>query len=223
MWSMLQRLCAVCILTLLILTGCASFPKEAPELSQQLGNRISAIHDANINLLHKYFADRRSQVDEFIVEEWVPEFAKEFFSGAKMEANWLEIVGSDNKNDRLEFIVRLGPKLQANINSKRLELIKPLDDAERLIERTLREEYQQALAINNTLTSFLISASKVDENRRRYLEMVGVTDQKLAVVIDKVDSGTSFLLDKAHMISNKEEKARKYLEQIKEATDKIQK
>ncbi len=218
------RLCISILLAgFLLLPACASIPKEAPELSVQLGNRISAIEDANLNLLHKYFDDRRSQVDKFIMEEWVPDFASEFFSDPKIESTWNEIVRSDNKRDRLEFVVRLGPKLQTKINSKRLELIKPLDDAERLLERTLREEYQQAKAINNTLTSFLVSASKVDENRNRYLNMIGITDHKVADIIETIDSGTSALADKANTIQEKEEKAKKYLDKIRIAVEKIKK
>lgn len=213
----------VLMIAFVFLQGCSTIPKEASELSVQLGNRVSAIEDANLNLLHKYFDEKRSRVDEFIIEKWVPDFAKEFFSDPKMEGVWNEIVSSGNKKDRLEFIVRLGPKLQAKINSKRFELIKPLDDAERLIERTLREEYQQAKAINNTLTSFLVSAVKVDENRQRYLDMVGVTDHKIADIINTVDSGISTLVDRARVIPDKEEQARKYLEQIKSVVEKIKK
>jgi hypothetical protein len=218
-----KTLSSAALVAALSLQGCATIPKEAPELSTQLGNRIAAIQTSHLHLLHKYFDERRSQVDDFIMKEWVPAFASEVFSEPSMEKVWLEIVRSDDKKDRLEFVVRLGPKLQAKINSERQELIKPLDDAERLIERTLSGEYDQAKAINNTLTSFLVSASRVDENRRRYLELVGVTDHKVADVIDKVDSSVSTLLDATKTVVDKEAKARDYLDQLKAALSKLQK
>ena len=205
------------------LPACVTLPKEAPELSMQLGNRISAIEEAHFTLLHKYFNDKRSKVDEFIMQEWVPEFTRQVTSDPNIERVWAEIVRTGNKNDQQEFLVRLSPKLQLKINSKRLELIKPLDDAERLLERTLHEEYQQARAINNSLTSFLVSAAKVDESRRRYMEMAGVTDQKMSMVIDKIDSGVGTLLSTAQNVADKEENTRKYLDQIKSVIETVKK
>lgn len=209
------------LMLLVVLSACATIPKEAPELSMEMGNRIAALEQAHLNLLHRFFDEKRKDVDAFILEEWVPEFAAEFFADPAIERIWLEIVRTDSKQDRLEFIVHLGPKLQTRINSKRLELIQPLDEAERLVERTLREEYQQARAINNSLTSFLVSAAKVDENRRRYLDMAGVSDQRIAEVIDSVDDGVGTLLDKAQQAAGKEEKARKYLDKIMSAVNKL--
>lgn len=51
---------------LVIYFGCASIPSEAPELSAELGNRISALEEATINLLHEYFEFKRKDVDNFI-------------------------------------------------------------------------------------------------------------------------------------------------------------
>ncbi len=205
------------------LPACVTLPKEAPELSMQLGNRISSIEEAHFTLLHKYFNDKRSKVDEFIMQEWVPEFTRQVTSDPNIERVWAEIVRTGNKNDQQEFLVRLSPKLQLKINSKRLELIKPLDDAERLLERALHEEYQQARAINNSLTSFLVSAAKVDESRRRYMEMAGVTDQKMSMVIDKIDSGVGTLLNTSQNVADKEENTRKYLDQIKSVIETVKK
>jgi hypothetical protein len=204
-----------------LLAGCATIPGEAPELSAELGNRISTLEEAHFNLLHKFFDEKRNQIDEFIEEEWVPEFAEQFFANPAIERAWAEIVRSGNKQDRLEFIVRLGPKLQSRINSKRMELIKPLEDAERLIEQHLRDEYQQSRAINNSITSFLASAAKVDENRRRYLEMVGVKDQQVANVVDKVDSAVGSLVDKARELPDKQKRVEKYLDKVSEVFGKL--
>ena len=176
------------LVVLLILVGCASIPPEAPELSAELGKRISAIEDSNITLLKRFFDQKRREVDKFIEEEWVPEFAEQFFSNQTISAAWNTIVREDDKQQRLMFLVKTGPKLQKKINEKRLELIQPLDDLERRIEKQIRDEYAQARAINNSITSFLVSSTEVVENRNRYLEMVGVTDDKIGKIIDKTDN-----------------------------------
>jgi len=184
----------VLFLHFLIFSGCATIPSEAPELSAELGKRISVIEKSNITLLHRFFDQKRKEVDKFIEEEWVPTFALEFFSNPTVSNAWNTIVSENDKNERLKFIVKSGPKLQAKINQKRLELIQPLDDLERRVEIKIRDEYIQARAINNTITSFLVSASKLTETRNRYLEMVGVTDETIGNIIDKTDDAVSDLL-----------------------------
>lgn len=205
------------------LSACVSIPKESADLSIELGKRISAIETAHLDLVNKYFDEKRNRIDEFVEKEWVPEFAAQFFSNQQIANLWDQIVSSGNKADRLEFIVTLGPKLQKNIISKRLELVKPIDDAERIIKQQLRDDYSQARAINNSVTSFLISAVKVKENQNRYMEMIGVKDQEMIEVIDQIDSAVEILLGKAEMVNDKTEKAQLYYREMKDAITKLKK
>lgn len=213
---------AIFIVSILIgLTACATVPKESADLSIELGKQISSIETAHLTLVAKYFDEKRNRVDEFIMKEWVPEFASNFFANEQIAQMWEMIVKSGNTTDRLEFIVTLGPKLQSSINAKRLELIKPLNDAERIIVREIRNGYDQAKAINNSITSFLVSSSKVSENQKRYLEMLGVKDEKIAEALDQVDSAVSSLLGKAEQASDKVEKANSYFEKLTSAMARI--
>jgi hypothetical protein len=216
----IHRFMALAI-TFFALSGCATIPSEAPTLSQELGNRISAIEEANITLLHKFFDQKRQQVDKFIEEEWVPTFAHEFFGSPKISAAWDTIVRENNKLERLKFIVLLGPKLQSKINNKRLELMRPLEDLERQIERNLGDEYNQARSINSTITSFLLSTSKIDENRKKYLEMIGVKDDQITKVIDQTDEICSELVSKADEAMDKVKAGEAFIEQIKELKSKL--
>jgi hypothetical protein len=205
----------------LIFLGCVTIPPEAPELSVELGNRISALEESNITLLHRYFDQKRNEVDRFIEQQWVPVFAEEFFSDPFISDAWDTIVTENNKSERLKFLIMTGPKLQAKINNKRLELIKPLDDLERRIEGELRNEYAQMRAINNALTSFLLSASKVTETRNRYLEMVKVTDKKIEKVINKTDNAVFDLLKKTRDVQDKTEAVEEYLDELRSIVDSI--
>jgi hypothetical protein len=174
-----------------LVASCVSIPQEAPELSAELGKRISAIQSSHINLLHKFMDEKRDQVDEFLMEEWVPLFAKEVFSEDIIKNTWMEVCTSGSEYDRLRFITMLGPKIQRKINNKRVELMKPLDDLELTIERTLRNEYAQAAAINNSITSFLASAAEVAEARDRYLNMLGIGQEKISNALDEADQAVS--------------------------------
>ena len=127
----------------------------------------------------------------------MPRFAQTVFGRADVAAEWQRIVASGSDADRLKFLVDAGPALQGQINQKRIELVAPLDELERRIRRSIESEYNEAAAINNTLTSFLVSAAEVTENRNRYLEAVGVTDDNVSGLIDGVDSAVTSLIANA--------------------------
>lgn len=218
---MLKITKAVSLAALLALTGCASIPSEAPELSAELGRQISAIESSNVTLLRRFFDHKRRDVDKFIENEWVPEFANQFFSNQTISNAWDSIVSENDKKQRLLFLVKTGPKLQKKINEKRLELIQPLDDLERRIETKIRGEYTQARAMNNSITSFLLSASKVAENRDRYLEMASVTDESLGELIDKTDDAVLSLLGQGNDAQDKVTRAEDFLEKVREIRDSI--
>lgn len=204
-----------------MIVGCVSIPPEAPQLSVELGKRINSIEGANIKLLNKFFDQKRKDVDDFISEEWTPLFAKNIFSNPRISKTWNIIVKEDNKEDRLTFLIKMGPKLQKKINEKRLELIAPIDQLERTVEKAIRKEYIQARAINNSISSLLISASEVIENRNRYLEMIGVTDNKIENIIDKTDDFVSDLLSKAQDAPSKVDKAKVFIKKMKSLRDSI--
>lgn len=177
--------------------GCASIPAEAPELSTQVGSRISAMEAAHYRLLESYFNDKRSRVDEFIQNTWIPTFGENFFSDPEVAAAWDEVVVSQDPKLRVFFLTKVGPRLLVRINQERRELITPLDELEKTVKTKLKADYDNIRAMNNTLTSFLLSASKVDENRKRYLEMAGITDKMVDQFVDDTGRAVDVLLNTA--------------------------
>lgn len=205
------------------LGGCAQIPPEAPELSTQLGSRISSLEAAHVRLLQEFFLEKRRRVDEFVQEVWVPLFAQEFFADPRVDAMWKQVVQSKDPNDRLNFITLVGPKLQEKINRKRVELIQPLDELEATIKNKLKSEYDQTRAINNALTAFLQSAAKVEENRKRYLDLIGVTDKEVDKFINDTDKAVSELVDASRSIEERTKDAEKYRDKLKDILDKLRK
>ena len=203
------------------LSGCASIPSEAPELSAQLGARISSLESSHVRLLEAFFVEKRRKVDEFIQDVWVPVFAQEFFGDPRVDEVWKQVVKSEDDNDRLKFITLVGPKLQEKINRKRLDLIQPLDELESVIKNKLKSEYDQTLAINNTLTSFLQSASKVEENRKRYLDMIGITDKEVDKFVSETGEAVSELVGTARSIDERTKDAESYRKKINDILQKL--
>ena len=210
------------LLTTLTLAGCASIPPEAPELSAQLGARISSLEAAHVRLLQEFFLEKTRKVDDFVQEVWVPLFAQEFFGDPDVDAVWKQVVQSQDPKDRIKFITLVGPKLQQKINEKRIELIRPLNELEATITNKLKSEYDQARAINNTLTAFLYSASKVEENRKRYLDMIGITDKEVDKFINETDEAVSELVAAAGTIEDFTKDVEKHKKTIAEDVKKYQ-
>ncbi|MDB4000966.1 hypothetical protein N9451_00705 [bacterium] len=204
------------ITSMVLLTACVSIPPEAPELSAELGNRIAKIEQSHLMLLGRFFDRKKEDVDTFIQDRWVPEFAKQFFSEPAIASVWDQIVASGSKEDRLQFILRTSPTLQQKINNKRLQLSKPLEDLEQQIATRISADYSQAKSINNSITSLLLSAADVVENRDRYLAMVGVSSDEVTQIIDSTDSIVGDLLDSANNIEDKVAAAEKYKRKLKE-------
>ncbi len=201
--------------------GCISIPKQAPVLSEEIGKRVASVEQSHINLLHVYFDEKRSELDDFISKTWIPEFAKNVFANPTVESKWNEIVSSNDIQQRMDFIIQLGTGMQEKINAKRLELVQPLNDIEQKLEQEIRDSYTSIKSANNAITSYLNSAVKVDENRNKYLSMFGITEDKINNTIDKVDSFVSDLTDKAETVQQQEEKVEEYLQKLKELKSKI--
>lgn len=219
----LKKYVILSFLLILLFSGCATIPPEAPQLSSELGNKILKIKDANLTLLHRFFDLKRNEVDRFIQEEWTPVFAEEILSDRKLKEAWNTIVRENIPAENLKFFIKTGPRLQKKINQKRLELIKPLDDIEKQVEKSIQDQYAEALAINSSITSLLLSASKVVENRNRYLRKVGITDKKIAEVIDGVNNVVADLLEKGEAVEDNITKTEEYIRGLRELKDSFKK
>jgi hypothetical protein len=217
----LVRILLVCALCAVPLGGCARIPAEAPTLSHELGERLTALQAANITLLHRFFDMKRSAVKNFVYQEWLPVFGEQVFADPNIQAVWTKVATSPDAKDKVEFIRRLGPKLQKAINDKEDELVSPLDELEREIETKIRAEYDQAFAINNTLTSFLTSAAEVDANRQRYLDKVGLTKEKTDTLVNQVDEAVGDLLKKTKDLEEKTNAAKEYATKLKDMKSKL--
>jgi len=204
------------LVALAFAAGCSKVPQAAPELSVELGRRISAIESSHMALLRQYFDDKRAQVDRFIDEQWIPVFAEETMNDPFMSGLWTQVAASDDPNDRLQFILRLAPKLQREINSQRTSMIAPLDNLEHEIERRLRDEYNQARAINQSLTNLLQSAADITEMRQGYLDMFGVTDTVISSAINTLDNVSGGLIEKADSVDLLKTRTEQYKSEVEE-------
>lgn len=179
------------------LISCASIPKEAPVLSEQLGKEINNLEGSHIRLVESFFELKRKNLRTYLEEKWLPQYAESFFAKPDIQEMWEQVSATGEEENRLMFLLVTAPELQVDINNQYQQTIEPLNQLERALKSALQQRYLRARSINNTLTSFLISAAEVDENRQRYLNMAGLTEDKISAAIDQTESLTSELLIKA--------------------------
>src|SRR5512141_1804081 len=99
-------------LALTLTAGCATIPKEAPELSLELGKRIGAIESSHMALLSEYFREKRAAVDRYIDQVWIPTYSAEIMQEPAVASLWTQVCREGTDRDRLEFLRRIGPRIQ---------------------------------------------------------------------------------------------------------------
>ncbi len=197
-----------------LLSCCATIPREAPELSSELGNRIAAIETAHLALLHKFFDLKRENLEQFLQEIWIPRLTEKALNDSAVQKVWTQVVNSKDPSDRSQFMLKTTSRLQKEIHKKREQLIVPLDAIERQIERRLEEDYGQVKTMNTSLTNLLLSYSKLSEIQSHYLKKLGISDDKITTVIDNIDNTVDSIVKKGETISNIESSAKDYVDQL---------
>lgn len=192
--------------------SCASIPKEAPVLSEQLGQEITELEKSHFSLVDSFFELKRKNVKNYIENVWLPLYAKNFFEEPGIRKVWEQISNLGSEEDRLKFLLKTAPQLQADINAYYEASVVNINRLEKKLKEALREKYTNARSVNNTLTSFLSSASEVDENRQRYLNMTGLSSDKIEAAIDQTEVLTAKFLKGALEAEDKLEGAEEKLQ-----------
>lgn len=208
----MKKLKVLLLIFVLTLVGCTSIPKEAPELSIELGKKIKSLEDAHMSLVEEYFSMKKDLLNRFFEDKWMPDLADEFFRSSVLEEKWLHVVKSNDNTVKMQFILEVAPVLVEVINTQKQLLFKPLEDLQRDVEKEIRNGYDESYAINNSLTSYLISAHKVDQTRKSFVENLGLKEKKYNDMIIKINDITESLVKSTENIP---EKADKYAAEIK--------
>ncbi len=173
--------------------SCVHVPKQAPDLSLALSERMQAVKAAHVQSVRLYMAAKRADVDSFILREWLPTFAKNAFEVAAVQRAYEQACKSNSAAERLELFVGLGARLQMQLNQKRTELMQPLDAFESALMRSIEESYNEMLAINATLTGLLRAHAETTETQTEILQKLKV-DDKLASATADADKLVAMLI-----------------------------
>lgn len=186
------------------LLSCVSVPKEAPQLSHELGVQLQELESSHLALTQNFFDGKRKEVRAFIDDDWAPLFAENFFNQPAIAQAWNEIVASDDKEARLEFITLVAPEIVFQTEKAYQKIIEPMEELESHLVRAIRNKYDYSFEMNRTLTDYLSTASKTSEIRWNYLQKVGMNPQTMNEVFHQIDSWTDIVLQKGGQLSDME-------------------
>lgn len=110
------------ILVAFALDGCASVPKESVELSKEVGKGIAESQRSYTGLLNTYFTSKKQQVDQWIENEYLPEYLSNIQAGLK-NAGQPTTLSIEQLRDVLRDVIIERDQKHADLENTRLLLL----------------------------------------------------------------------------------------------------
>ncbi|WP_160131564.1 hypothetical protein [Kordia antarctica] len=165
------------------ITACASIPASTVTLSQEVISEADSMHKLNIALVNQLFDERKEKVNDFINNQYIPSFVKNF--EAKIPA------GVDIKTELPNILKSVMPVI-----SRKRDSLQGLVDAQRTqVITSLNESYTNYQRASSTLQNLISSAVKLKQSETNTLAQI----QSLAgtnINVGKIESHLDSLLVK---------------------------
>ena len=158
----------VFLLFVIVLSSCAKLPVHTITLTEAVIDEGKRMHELNLVLINKMFAEKRDKIDIFIKNEYTPKFLEEFRSRIPEGTNYEE-----EFPNMIESII---PK----INSRRDMMQSALENQRIKIITKMNADYKAFEEASMELKSLVESAVKVNEERKKAFQKVkGLTGNKI--------------------------------------------
>lgn len=230
----------VLFLISILISSCASIPKETVTLSKTIGTDLQTFHDSHSATIKMYYDKVGDNINSFINDIYSPYIIHNVLKAEldKYKKGELSLYGiienagksSDKKGteEALDIMLEFTEAANQQILAKKNELLIPLIKQKNEILSAIDRSYRNTIYANATLTAFLESARKVKESQSEALSIVGfggldnTITHKLVELSEFIDSA----IKKSNTIDVKSDTAEKQIEEIinkvKEFTNKKQ-
>lgn len=196
--------------TIILITaaGCAQVPKESVELSATVGRDLTTSYKAHKELAKVLFGRMKSDVNRFVDNVYAPyqirvtlenDAVASKAADPKVRSTSL-LLGITNayasgaSDQTLKAAITgmgyLVEEIRADIESKRVELLKPVEEQELELASAIDRNYSQIIYANSIVTGYLGSVARVHDAQSEVLRAIGV-DGNLPEVIGKRLAATS--------------------------------
>ncbi|UXI04659.1 hypothetical protein [Photobacterium sp. TY1-4] len=168
------------------LSACtATVPKEVVELSYQMEKDLVGVEKTYITLVKQHVSVLKKQREDYLNNEWVPAMLEDWITEGKLvpmakgEVIYDDLSGdfittpSPNRRAQLRSIVEWSHAAVEAIESKRRELIQPLEEAESSLIEDIERSFDLLHLGNQTISAHLNSIREVQDVQNELLEKAG--------------------------------------------------
>lgn|ERR1035437_32863 len=226
------------LLIMFLVSGCVVIPKETVTLSQTLGSDLKVLHNAHRNIVNIHFEKIKDEINSFVDDVYAPYIInyvlkgelKSYKAGNPSLFGTIELAGQkQGKEESENALSEMSDFLNAargQIESKRDELISPINTQESQILLAVDQSYENAIYANSTITGYLQSIRKVRGAQQEALSKIGLpgADTLMSNALVKLSDQVDVALKKGKEIDIKSDDAYSKLEgivkEIKELTHK---
>ena len=167
-------------LSLIVLSGCATVPKETVALSVAVGEYIQQLYSGYKSVVRLSFDQMRRNGLLVIDEVWTPAYLATFVR----EGELLEIAREENWAD-LEGWARAAIE---DIEAKRREFVDEVDLRESALLDKIDEAFERTVSANAAVTAHLNSVLKVEGLQDQVLEAANLRDLRNQIASDIADA-----------------------------------
>ncbi len=154
-----QIFISILVVMILILVGCASVPKEVVKLSYTIGQDLNAVHSSYNELIHTYFDNLRIQTITFLEIRWIPAYLEDYIQTGEL----VKIARDSDPTLVLEGVQDWVEFAMENIETKKRELIDPINSDEVALLKIVNEAFSNLIRANAIITAHLNSLRKIQE------------------------------------------------------------
>ena len=188
------------ILMAFALAGCASVPKESVELSKEVGKGIAESQRSYTGLLNTYFASKRQQVDEWIENEYLPEYLSNIQAELK-KAGHSTALSPQQLRDVLHDVIVERDQKHTDLEKTRLLLLTKSDEHYTLLFQgnagvtgllqsmvNVKEATSSATQTIKSASGGKVDLEQVEKKFNDYLKVAGAASAKTTSLYDAIKS-----------------------------------
>lgn len=154
---------------LLILSACASVPKESVDMSAKLDRQIFALQRANVSLITQVYEDKERQMTEYLDSVWFPAYLNRLFGKQEIQDLWNMAVESEDMSVRTEVTAFITREAIERYNEEKDFLLSPIVAERDFMIAIHSTEYDKAREMNDAIGRLLESQYEV---RSAYYRML---------------------------------------------------
>lgn len=186
--------CSFLMTMIIILSSCASIPKESAELSILLGRQIDALEQGHVATIRAYYKEKELAAIHHLDEVWYRRYLDDLFAQPGTIEFWNEVI-KEEPAQRIESLKELTDLVQTDYREQREQLLNPLKEQENELLATIQNHYDLARKMNQAITEHVRSAHEVQEKRKQLIAHFADTD--------KIEKMTDQYLQKADSLLHK--------------------